>query len=125
MTAPTVLVVDPHRELAEMAAEVLRVRGFEAVAASNLSQMCELLECTPAVEVAVCHASSVSGFPGSPPDVVSALSKRPNIGLVVISARPFEEIHDLPANAVPLLKPFGAVELMAAIEKARPASANP
>jgi CheY-like chemotaxis protein len=122
MTEPTILVVDPHRELAEMAAEVLRVRGFEAVAASNLSQMCELLECIPAVEVAVCHASSVSGFPDSPPDVVSALSKRPNIGLVVISARPFEEIPDLPANAVPLLKPFGALELIAAIEKARTAS---
>jgi CheY-like chemotaxis protein len=119
MTAPSVLIVDPHRELAEMAAEVLRVRGFEAVAASNLSQMCELLECTP-VEVAVCHASSVSGAPDSPPDVVSALSKRPNIGLVVISARPFEDISDLPPNAVPLLKPFGAVELMEAIEKARP-----
>jgi len=36
MSAPTVLVVDPHRELAEMTAEVLRVREFEAVAASNL-----------------------------------------------------------------------------------------
>jgi CheY-like chemotaxis protein len=120
MTAPTVLVVDPHRELAEMAAEVLRVRGFEAVAACNLSQMCELLECIPALEVAVCHASSVSGMADSPPDVVSALSKRPGIGLVVISARPFEDISDLPPNAVPLLKPFGAVELMAAIERARP-----
>lgn len=125
MTAPTVLIVDPHRELAEMAADVLRVRGFGAVAACNLSQMCELLECIPAVEVAVCHASSVSGLPDSPPDVVSALSKRPGIGLVVISARPFEDISDLPVNAVPLLKPFGALELLTAIEKARIASTCP
>ncbi|WP_036137815.1 response regulator [Luteibacter sp. 9135] len=63
MSAPTVLVVDPHRELAEMTAEVLRVRGFEAVAASTLSDMSALLECTLTVEVAACHASSVSGFP--------------------------------------------------------------
>lgn len=121
MTISTVLVVDPHRELAEMAAEVLRQRGFEALVASNLAQMTALLDSTPAVDVAVCHASSASGTVGGPPDLVTELWARPGIGLVVISSRPFEDVPGVPPTAIRLLKPFGAVELLAAVKQARAA----
>jgi DNA-binding NtrC family response regulator len=118
MTTPTVLILDPHRELAEMAGEVLKARGYTVVVAGRFEAGMEALDSVPSLRVAVCHATmpSVAGKQAVP--ILDELALRADIALVVISSRPFEDVPNIPDRAVRLSKPFGAGELLDAIARA-------
>jgi DNA-binding response OmpR family regulator len=118
MTTPTILVLDPHRELAEMAGEVLRARGFTVVVAARFEAGMEALDSVPSLRVAVCHATLPSEATEEPVPILSELALREDIALVVISSRPFEDVPGIPQRAVRLSKPFGAGELLDAIARA-------
>jgi DNA-binding response OmpR family regulator len=118
MTAPTILILDPHRELADMAGEVLRARGFSVVVAEKFEAAITALDSAPSLRVAVCHASLPSDVSRGPVPILSKLAAREDIALVVISSRPFEDVPGIPARAVRLPKPFGARELLDAIARA-------
>jgi DNA-binding response OmpR family regulator len=117
MTTPAVLILDPHRELAEMAGEVLTARGFGVVVAERFETALFALDTTPTLRVAVCHATLPSDNAEAAP-ILQEFSDRNHIGLVVISSRPFEDVQGIPPGAVLLAKPFGAVELLDAIARA-------
>lgn len=118
MTEPTILILDPHRELANMAGEVLSARGFSVVVAEHFEGAQKLLQETPSLHTAVCHATLPSDrFSGDVP-ILRELAERKDVALVVISSRPFEDVPGIPARAVQLAKPFGAGELLAAIKQA-------
>jgi DNA-binding NtrC family response regulator len=118
MTTPTILILDPHRELAGMAGEVLKARGYTVVVAGRFEAGMEALDSVPSLRVAVCHATmpSVAGKQAVP--ILDELALRTDIALVVISSRPFEDVPNIPARAVRLSKPFGAGELLDAIARA-------
>jgi DNA-binding response OmpR family regulator len=118
MTAPTILILDPHRELADMAGEVLRARGFSVVVAERFEAAISALDAAPSLRVAVCHASLPSDVTREPVPILRELASREDIALVVISSRPFEDVPGIPARAVRLAKPFGARELLDAIARA-------
>ncbi|QDE41295.1 hypothetical protein FIV34_19895 [Luteibacter pinisoli] len=115
---PTILILDPHRELAEMAGEVLISRGFEVAVAEHFEAAVSTLEAAPTIRVAVCHATLPSDARGNAVPILHTLAEREDIALVVISSRPFEEVPGIPSRAVLLAKPFGARELLDAITEA-------
>jgi DNA-binding response OmpR family regulator len=128
MTAPTILILDPHRELAEMAGEVLKARGFTVVVAARFEAGMKTLDSVPSLRVAVCHATLPSGPGRQLAPILGELALREDIALVVISSRPFEDVTGIPTRAVRLSKPFGARELLDAIALASrtpAASADP
>lgn len=118
MTKATVLILDPHRELAEMAGEVLRARGFSVAVAGRFEAALGHLDSVPTIRVAVCHATLPSNRGDEQAPILEELAPRTNIALVVISSRPFEDVAGIPARAVRLAKPFGARELLDAIAQA-------
>jgi CheY-like chemotaxis protein len=118
MTSPTILVLDPHRELADMTGEVLKARGFSVAVAAHFEAALGHLETASTILVAVCHATLPSGAARQQTPILRELALRSDIALVVISSRPFEDIPDIPERAVRLSKPFGASELLDAIERA-------
>jgi DNA-binding response OmpR family regulator len=118
MTKPTVLILDPHRELALMAGEVLSARGFTVVIAARFETALDTLDSIPTIRVAVCHATLPSDVRGEPVPILDELANREDIALVVISSRPFEDVPGIPERAVRLAKPFGAGELLDAISLA-------
>jgi DNA-binding response OmpR family regulator len=115
MTQPTVLILDPHRELAEMAAEVLSARGFSVTVSGHFESALTALDSAPAIQVAVCHATLPSDSGDRQAPILAELASREDIALVVISSRPFEDVEGIPGRAVRLAKPFGARELLDAI----------
>jgi DNA-binding response OmpR family regulator len=115
---PTVLILDPHRELAEMAAEVLSARGFSVTVAGRFEAAVKALDSEPTLRVAVCHATLPSEEGDVQTPILDELASREDIALVVISSRPFEDVKGIPARAVRLAKPFGAGELLDAIARA-------
>lgn len=117
MTSPTILVLDPHRELADMAGEVLSARGFSVAVAERFESALEVLDANPSIRVAVCHATLPRAGEAEVP-ILSELTLRNDIALVVISSRPFEDVPGIPPRAVLLAKPFGASELLAAVAEA-------
>jgi DNA-binding response OmpR family regulator len=125
MTKPTVLILDPHRELALMAGEVLSARGFTVVVAARFETALDTLDSTPAIRVAVCHATLPSDVRGEPVPILDELAHREDIALVVISSRPFEDVPGIPERAVRLAKPFGAGELLDAISLASETQRTP
>jgi DNA-binding response OmpR family regulator len=118
MANPTILILDPHRELADMAGEVLKARGFSVVVAERFEAARKILQDTPSLQVAVCHATLPSEEGGSDVPILRELDKRKDVAVVVISSRPFEDVSGIPAHAVRLAKPFGANELLDAISHA-------
>lgn len=115
MTQPTVLILDPHRELAEMAAEVLSARGFSVAVSGHFETAMTTLDSVPTIRVAVCHATLPSGSGDQQAPILGELASREDIALVVISSRPFEDVEGIPSRAVRLAKPFGVRELLDAI----------
>jgi|GEM_PF-5460500 len=119
MTALTVVVADPHRELTELAVEVLIERGLNASTALTVTELTAALRPPSSVDVAVCHATlPIDAGDEQRHALRAVLAERLDIGLVVISSRPFEDIEGIPAFAVCLQKPFGAVELLEAVQEA-------
>lgn len=118
MTSPTILVLDPHRELAEMAGEVLSARGFTVAVAERFETALAAIEDTASIRVAVCRATLPSEGTGIGSSILEELAIRRDIALVVITSRPFEEVPGIPDWAVHLAKPFGANELLNAIANA-------
>jgi DNA-binding response OmpR family regulator len=118
MTKPTVLILDPHRELADMAGEVLSARGYTVAVAERFEAALGHLDADPSIRVAVCHATLPSDVHQAPVPILRELASRKNIALVVISSRPFEDVPGIPFRAVRLAKPFGAGELLDAITRA-------
>lgn len=118
MPKPTILILDPHRELADMAGEVLSARGFSVTVAGRFEDAMATLDSVPTIRVAVCHATLPSDSGDGQASVLHELGGREDIALVVISSRPFEDVADIPVRAVRLAKPFGAGELLDAIARA-------
>jgi DNA-binding response OmpR family regulator len=118
MANPTVLILDPHRELAEMAGEVLSARGFSVAVAERFEAAVAHLDASSTIRVAVCHATLPSQDSPEPVPILRELAGREDIALVVISSRPFEDVLGIPERAVKLAKPFGAGELLDAIARA-------
>jgi DNA-binding NtrC family response regulator len=118
MTNPTILILDPHRELADMAAEVLSARGYVVVVAERFEKALTALDSVPTIRLAVCHATLPSDGRPEPVSILQELAPRADIALVVISSRPFEDVAGIPERAVRLAKPFGASELLDAIARA-------
>lgn len=125
MPSPTILVLDPNRELAEMAGEVLAARGYDVAVAEHLDTAFDVLRKHPSIRIAVCHATLpvIDGSEDVP--ILDELASRGGIGLVVISSRPFEDVPNVPEGAVKLLKPFGAGELLDAIARAMQTPVSP
>jgi DNA-binding response OmpR family regulator len=118
MTKPTVLILDPHHELAMMAGEVLSARGFSVTVAGRFEAAMSALDSVPTIRVAVCHATLPSDTGDEQAPILRELSPRKDVALVVISSRPFEDVPGIPERAVRLAKPFGAGELLDAIARA-------
>jgi len=118
MTAPTILILDPHRELADMAGEVLTARGFSVAVAERFEAAMRVLDSTPSIRVAVCHATLPSNNHVEQVSVLQNVAARESIALVVISSGPFEDVPGIPDRAVRLAKPFGAGELLDAVTRA-------
>jgi len=118
MAQPTVLILDPHRELAEMAGEVLTARGFSVTVSGHFESALTMLDSMPTIRVAVCHATLPSDSGDLQAPILAELASREDIALVVISSRPFEDVEGIPSRAVQLAKPFGAKELLDAIARA-------
>lgn len=117
MLSPTILILDPHRELTDMAGEVLRSRGYRVRVAERFEAAAVAINTIPTINVAVCHATLPSGEAEAVP-IFGVLAARLDIALVVISSRPFEEVPGIPSHAIRLSKPFGAGELLSAVERA-------
>ncbi|QWT22201.1 hypothetical protein KPL74_09350 [Bacillus sp. NP157] len=100
-----------------MTGEVLASRGYSVLVAERFEAAMALLGGTPAVKVAVCHATLPEAG-GEHASMLSELNERPEIALVVISSRPFEDVPGIPAHAIQLQKPFGANELLDAVNRA-------
>jgi DNA-binding response OmpR family regulator len=115
MATPTILVLDPHRELAEMAGEVLKARGFNVAVAERFEVALATIEDAASIRVAVCHATLPSDGGDEDVPILRELAHHRHIALVVISSRPFEDVPGIPDRAVRLAKPFGANELLNAI----------
>ncbi|MET0255728.1 MAG: hypothetical protein ABWZ85_04970 [Luteibacter sp.] len=118
MADPTILIFDPHRELADMAGEVLAARGFAVVVAERFEAAQRIIRDMPTIQVAVCHATLPSNDTQAEVPILHHLALREDVALVVISSRPFEDVPGIPARAVRLAKPFGAGELLEAISRA-------
>lgn len=118
MAQPVILVLDPHKDLADMVGEVLSSRGYPVAVAESFEAAQDIIKRTATIRVAVCHATmTLEGSTTSVP-VLDELARHPDIALVVISSRPFEDIPGIPERAVCLAKPFGAGELLGAISRA-------
>lgn len=116
----TVLVFDPHRELADMAAEVLTGQGFTALVARTVPQLSAVLLAHTSIEVFICHAApAATGRADLLRGALRVIESRVDAGLVVISSAPFEDLESVPRSAVHLQKPFGAAELLRAVDQAR------
>ncbi|MBB3226868.1 CheY-like chemotaxis protein [Luteibacter sp. Sphag1AF] len=118
MPAPTVLIVDPYPELADMAREALASKGLTALSAETYNDAVSLLRTTPSLDVVVCHARMPVAGDDESTRFLDQVGNNNAMGLVVISSRPFSEVGSLPERAVRLMKPFDVAELINALVSA-------
>lgn len=111
-----VLVIDRERELVDSVADVLEMEGMDVRRAWRLDAVLEALHARPPSEI-VTHAT-VPDRASSEANLLDVVAGYP-AALVVISSRPFFEVEGIPGRAVQLAKPFGRIDLLDAIDRAR------
>jgi DNA-binding response OmpR family regulator len=115
--SPLAVVIEPRADLAQTVAEVLRARGFEAIAASTHAGAAAAVAAMAKVDF-LAAAVPAPGESHAGAYLEEARGKNPGLAVVIMLSDPNESVDDAPANAARVVKPFSLEELRAAIEQA-------